>query len=82
LSNGLETNDINGEIIKVQKFLNGNVSLFLETNIGNVTIKKFESSFFESFNRSIGKKIAIYNIMADKMENAFFANQMTRVYEC
>ena len=81
LSNGLRTNDINGKIIKVQKFLNGNVSLFLETQNGIVTIKKFGISFFESFYVSIGNTVTVYNIRADKMENSFFANQMTRVYE-
>ncbi|WP_426277704.1 PD-(D/E)XK nuclease family protein [Chryseobacterium sp. S-02] len=81
LSNGLKTSDIIGRIIKSQKFLNGNVSLFLQTQIGNVTIKNFEISFFESFNKAIGKEIIIYNVQADKMENSFLANQLTRIYE-
>ncbi|AZA93633.1 Inactivated superfamily I helicase [Chryseobacterium nakagawai] len=81
LINGLKTNDISGRIIKSQKFLNGNVSLFLQTQIGNVTIKNFGISFFESFNKAIGKEIIVYNVRADKMENSFLANQLTRVYE-
>lgn len=81
LLNGLATNDLSGKIIKAQKFLNGNVSLFLETKFGNVTIKNFSISSFESFQKAINKTITIYNIKADRIENSFIANHMTRVYE-
>lgn len=78
---GLKTNDIRGKIVKTQKFLNGNVSLFLQTQNGNALVKNFDISFYESFNNAIGKTITVYNIKVDKMENSFLATNMTRIYE-
>ena len=81
LLNGLVTNDITGKISKVQKFLNGNVSLFLETQIGNVIIKNFDTSFFDSFQNAISKKVTVYNVRSDRMDNSFLSSNMTRIYE-
>lgn len=81
LLNGLVTNDITGKITKVQKFLNGNVSLFLETQKGNVIIKNFDTSFFDSFQKAISKKVTVYNVRTDRMDNSFVSSNMTRIYE-
>lgn len=74
-------NDVFGEVTNVKKFQNGNVSVFLQNENKNITIKNFSSEEFDELNNKKNKQIRIYNVRKEATEFVYSAADTTKIYE-
>lgn len=74
-------NDVFGEVTNVKKFQNGNVSVFLQNENKNITIKNFTSDEFDELNNKKNKQIRIYNVRKEATEFVYSAADTTKIYE-
>ena len=74
-------NDISGSIKNVIKFQNGNVSLYLNSGDGLLTISNLQSDKFEELNQNKNKKIYMFNLRKDSREFFYSATKTTIIYE-
>ena len=74
-------NDVSGEIRDVKKFLNGNVSIFLQNGERQLIIKNFSPEKYEELNSSRNKKVSIYNLRKEATDFVYSATETTMIYE-
>jgi len=74
-------NDVSGEIRDVKKFLNGNVTIFLQNGERQLIIKNFSPEKYEELNGSRNKKINIYNLRKEATDFVYSATETTMIYE-
>lgn len=81
LDSGSAFNDVSGIVRNIVKYKNGNVSVFLENGVRNITVTNFSSEKYNELKISFNKKISIYNLHKEKTENIYSAIKTTRIYE-
>ena len=74
-------NDVLGRIEDVKKFLNGNVSMFLQNGEKRLTIRNLSSEKLDELNVNRNKKISIYNLRKEITEFVYSATETTMIYE-
>lgn len=74
-------NDVRGAIKKVTKYLNGNISVWLENSGQTFHISALSQDFFDSLNNSTGNTISIYNLRRTSQEFSFTSKKTTMIYE-
>ena len=73
-------NDVRGEIKDVKKFLNGNVSIYLQNGERKLTVKNFSCEYFNTLNDYKNKSISIYNLRKEA-EFVYSVTDTTMIYE-
>lgn len=77
----LFNNDVWGEVSRVKKFQNGNVSVFLKNGNQEIIIKNLKSDIFDDLNHYKTKKISVYNLRKEKTDFVYSATSTTIIYE-
>ena len=73
--------DVRGIIIKVSKFMNGNVSVWLNCSGVIFQVSAINQSYFAQLNHRLGKTISIYNTRKTGNEFSLKATKTTMIYE-
>lgn len=74
-------NVVLGEIQDVKKFLNGNVSVYLQNGERRITVKNLASDRYDELNANKNKKISIYNLRKEATDFVYSATETTMIYE-
>jgi CRISPR/Cas system-associated exonuclease Cas4 (RecB family) len=81
LETNFSFNDILGLVKDVKKFQNGNVSISLQNEEKQLTIKNFSPERYEELNDSRNKTISIYNLRKEAIDFVYSTTETTMVYE-
>lgn len=74
-------NDISGAVKNVVKYMNGNVSAFLENNDNQITVTSFPEDKYEELNSRRNKRISIFNLRKEATKFVYSATKTTIIYE-
>ena len=74
-------NDVSGSVKNVVKYLNGNVSVFLQNGDKQITVTNFPSERYDELNYSKDTQIFIYNLRKETTEFVYSATKMTMIYD-
>jgi CRISPR/Cas system-associated exonuclease Cas4 (RecB family) len=81
LPSGLPVNDAIGLVTDVKRYLNGNVSVFLENGNQKVSVTSLPGEMYEVLNVHKGKPISVYNLRKEALEGVFSFTKTTTMYE-
>lgn len=73
--------DVSGSIKNVKRYQNGNVSIDIENDKNRLTISNFPLAMFDEFNEMKNKKINVFNLRKEGIDNAYSFTKTTQVYE-
>jgi hypothetical protein len=74
-------NDLNGLIIDVIRYQNGNISTTLDKMNNKFVITGLPNNQYEFFNTKKDKQLAFFNLRKEMGEFVYSATKMTKVYE-
>ncbi|MDP2413379.1 PD-(D/E)XK nuclease family protein [Daejeonella sp.] len=74
-------NDISGRISKVVKYLNGNVTVFIDLPERSISVMGFIAENLQYFNENINNTIAIFNVKKEASENVYSVTRTTTIYD-
>jgi len=73
-------NDVCGLVKDVVKYLNGNVSVFVENGNNKILIRGFATDQFEYFNSNRNMQINLFNLRKEATEFVYSATKTTKIY--
>lgn len=74
-------NDVLGEIQDMKKFLNGNVSIYLQNGEKRIIVKNLAFEKYEELHAYKNKTVCVYNLRKEAMEFVYSATETTMIYE-
>lgn len=81
LEQGAEYNDVSGLVKNVIRYHNGNVSIDIENDKNKLIISNFPSAMFDELNEMKNKRINVFNLRKEGIDNAYSFTKTTQVYE-